>query len=389
MSDTTTGPAAPSSGLRHSALYRLHLRHHARMVPFAGFEMPLHYAGFGAIAEHNHTREAASLFDIGHMGVVEISGARAPEALESLLPAALGNLAPGRQRYSFFTLDSGGILDDVIVGNDSWEGSEPLWTMVVNASGRQADLEHLHRHLGPGVSAVLREDLSLVALQGPRSSEALAAAFGPELAGVGELGFMEAASAEILGVRARFSRSGYTGEDGFEVAIPAEAAEELAEVLLAQDQVRLAGLAARDSLRLEAGLCLYGSDLDTETTPVEAGLEWAIPRRRREEGGFPGYEVIARQLREGPARKRVGLAPTGRRPVRRGAVLSLEGREVGVVTSGGFGPSAGGPVSMGYVEASLAGEGSVLSALDPSRPRAKAEEVVVRALPFVAHRYRR
>lgn len=353
------------------------------MVPFAGYELPVHYSARGAIREHLHTREAASLFDIGHMGVVELRDDSSPpdrrgvgEVLESLLPASLHELRPGRQRYSFFTNAQGGISDDVMVANYG-----DHWVMVLNASRKLDDTEYLRRSLPTGVTAELRADFSLLALQGPASEGAMAAV-GLDLAG---MAFMDVAEVRLGGVELRCSRSGYTGEDGFELIVPCSATEEVARELLALPEVELAGLAARDSLRLEAGLCLYGADLDPGTSPVEAGLTWAVPRRRRESGGFPGWDRMASELAAGPFRRRVGIRPTGRRPVRAGAQVEVGGSVVGTVTSGGFGPSAGGPVAMGYVGTAHAEVGTELTVTTGSR----TEPAVVAALPFVPHHYRR
>ncbi|MDA8393146.1 MAG: glycine cleavage system aminomethyltransferase GcvT [Actinomycetota bacterium] len=364
-------------------LWDLHRSRGGRMVPFAGYELPLHYSGRGAIKEHLHTREAASLFDIGHMGVVDVRRDRSSEtglgigaALESVLPASLVDLQPGRQRYSFLTNGQGGISDDVMVANYG-DG----WTMVVNAACKHQDVAYLRSTLPAGITAELREDLSLLALQGPASEDALTA-LGADVAG---MAFMGVATVTLGGVDVRCSRSGYTGEDGFELVVPGARAADLAGMLLEVAGVEPAGLAARDSLRLEAGLCLYGADLDPTTSPVEAGLTWAVARRRREGGGFPGWARMAAELESGPARRRVGILPAGRRPVRAGAQVEAAGSVVGAVTSGGFGPSTGGPVAMGYVGTDFCEVGTELVL----RTGDRMDPATVAALPFVPHRYRR
>lgn len=368
---------SPHGELAKTALWELHIRHGGRMVAFAGYDLPAHYGGQGVLAEHLHTRSDASLFDIGHMGVVEVSGVDVGPALETILPASLASLSPGGQRYSFFTNESGGIIDDVIAGCDG-----DRFTIVVNASRKHDDIAHMRAALPRGVTVTLREDLTLVALQGPGAQ----AAAEPLLGEVATLGFMEAAWVGFQGMQVRVSRSGYTGEDGFEFALPVEHAEAFVEALLARPGVKLAGLGARDTLRLEAGLCLYGSDLDTTTTPVEAALTWAIPKARREAGGFPGDGVIRAQLQGGPPRRRVGLSPLGRRPIRGGTDLTdASGEAVGTVTSGTFGPSVGRPIGMGYVRTDLAVEGKELTARSGSR----LQPTEVSALPFVPHRYLR
>ncbi len=362
------------AALRETPLVDLHRRHGAKLVDFAGWRMPLAYPE-GTVAEHLRTRSAASLFDVAHMGAVALGGDAAAD-LERLTPAGITTLAAGRQRYALLTNEAGGILDDVMVANTG-EGL----LVIVNAARREADLARLREGL-PGVEVTARDDLGLLALQGP-DAEAVLAAVDPAAA---DLRFMDAARLDLDGTAAWTSRSGYTGEDGFELLVPASRLEAVATRLLDDPRVGLAGLGARDTLRLEAGLCLYGADLDERTSPVEAGLAWSIPRRRRAEGGFPGAERIAAELDAGPARLRVGLRPQGRKPVRAGATLrDAEGATVGVVTSGGWGPSVGGPVAMGYVPASLATARPTLIA--EARGAELAVDVV--DLPFVTHRYRR
>lgn len=358
------------SRLRHTALYEIHAERGARFGPFAGYEMPLTFAG--AVAEHLHTRAAASLFDVSHMGVMELRGTDPAAALETLAPGGITTLAPDHMRYTFFTNPGGGILDDLIATRRGDHVG-----VVANAARVEHDLSHLRRL--DGIEVVHRRDLHLLALQGPESAAALAA-LGTDLSG---LRFMQGRVAEVGGQRMWVGRSGYTGEDGFELAVPDDVVHDIARALLADERVEPAGLAARDSLRLEAGLCLYGSDIDETTSPVEAGLMWAVPKRRRETGGFPGADVVDRQLTGGVERKRVGLAIHHRRPIRHGYELTGGGEVVGVVTSGGFGPSIGAPVAMGYVHTAHAETGSRLTC----DARGTKVPVEVVDLPFVEPRY--
>ncbi|MBI5112300.1 MAG: glycine cleavage system aminomethyltransferase GcvT [Rhodovulum sp.] len=378
-SDTATLALTP--------LDALHRRLGAKMVPFAGYAMPLQYPA-GILQEHLHTRAAAGLFDVSHMGqiVLRAPSGRAEDAalaLETLVPADIVSLPPGRQRYAVFTDDTGGILDDLMVSN---QGDHLV--LVVNAACKAADLAHLRDRLAGRCAVEPLADRALIAVQGPKA-EAVLAALAPEAAA---MRFMDVRRLTLAGAACLVSRSGYTGEDGYEISVPADRAVALCEALVADPAVQPVGLGARDSLRLEAGLCLYGSDLDPGTTPVEGALEWSIPKARRtggvRAGGFPGAEVILRQLADGAARRRVGLAPEGRAPVRAGAALfgAADGGEpVGVVTSGGFGPSIGAPVAMGYVPVAAAAVGTVLFA----DVRGKRLPVRVAALPFVPPRYKR
>jgi aminomethyltransferase len=385
VSDPTTDhatdpPAAAGPGgdeLRRTCLHALHLAHGGRMVPFAGYEMPVRYEA-GPVAEHQQCRTSAALFDVSHMGIVEVSGPDAAAKLEALVPAAVTAIQPGSMKYSFLTNAEGGIVDDLMI-----TAGPTALTLVLNAARKEDDLVHLRLGLPDDVRITYREDLALLALQGP-AAVAVAARHDPGLA---ELVFMQAGTATLAGIPVAVSRSGYTGEDGVEITVPAARAVELAEVLLAEPEVALAGLAARDSLRLEAGLCLYGHDLDATTSPVEAGLTWAIPPRRRRDGGFVGAAPIQRHLTEGPPRRRVGVQPVGRKPVRDGAALYAEGVDepVGVVTSGGFGPTVGGPIAMGYVASGHHETGTPLEA-DVRGTRVACR---VADLPFVTHRYHR
>ena len=363
--------------LRRTPLHDLHRELGARLVPFAGWEMPVQYPA-GIIAEHQHCRASAALFDVSHMGQVRVAGPGAAAAFERLVPGNIAGLKPGQARYTVFTNDAGGILDDLIV---SHAGRPDELFVVVNAGGREADLVHIRTHLDTAIEIEELSDRALLALQGPAAAAVLAR-LAPEASG---LSFMATAEMAVDGLPCRVSRLGYTGEDGFEISVEAARAAELARTLLANGEVRPAGLGARDSLRLEAGLCLYGHDIDTGTTPAQAGLGWAVPKRRREEGGFPGAAIVLRELAEGPPRKLVGLRPGGRAPAREGTVVRAGGREVGHVTSGGFGPSVGGPVAMGYVEAALAEPGTPVDLL----VRGNALPAVVAPLPFVPHRYHR
>ncbi len=368
------GTAGHKEAAKETPLFALHQELGGKIVPFAGYALPVQYPA-GIMAEHKQTREAAGLFDVSHMGQLKLEGADRTAALEALVPADLSGLALGRQRYSFFTNADGGILDDLMISN---QGD---WLfLVVNAACKEADIAHLKAGLKGDVTLTELTDRALLALQGPKAADVLAR-LAP---GVQTLSFMDCKPVEVDGVACTVSRSGYTGEDGYEISVPAARAEALARRLLAEDEVEPAGLGARDSLRLEAGLCLYGHDIDETTTPVEADLTWAIQKRRREEGGFPGAAVVQKQLAEGAPRRRVGLRPEGRAPMREGTILQNDkGEEVGKVTSGGFGPTVGAPVAMGYVTAELAAEGTSLQAM----VRGKPLPCKVAALPFVKHNF--
>jgi aminomethyltransferase len=361
-------------------LHDLHLACGARMVPFAGYEMPVQYPA-GVLKEHLHTRASAGLFDVSHMGQLLVRGVGVAAALERLVPADLEALAPGRQVYSLLTNEAGGIRDDLILTR---LGPEEFF-LVVNAGCKRQDVDYLRAHLG-GYELEEKADQALLALQGPRAAALLA----PLAPAVGALVFMSGMHAEVAGIPCFVTRSGYTGEDGFEISVPASRAVELARALLAIDGVQPIGLGARDSLRLEAGLCLYGHDLNEQITPVEAGLAWALPKSRRpggeRAGGYPGAERIAAQLADGVARRRVGLIGEGKAPVREGAVLQdALGNRVGEVCSGGFGPSADGAIAMAYVDSAHAAIGTALDAIVRERPR----PMKVVKLPFVPQRYYR
>jgi aminomethyltransferase len=363
-----------------------------RMVEFAGTWLPVHYPT-GILKEHLHTRAAAGLFDVSHMGQIEVRAASgdvadAARALEALVPVDLLGLAPGRQRYALLTDDSGGILDDLMVAN---RGDHLL--LVVNAARKAFDLEHLAAGLGSAARAEPL-DRALLALQGPKAEAALATI----LPDVASMRFMEVRALDDRGTPLVVSRSGYTGEDGFEVALATDRAQEFAERLLRLPEVMPVGLGARDSLRLEAGLCLWGHDIDTGTTPVEAALEWAIQPARRpggdRAGGFPGAATILGQIAEGATRRRVGLRPEGRAPMREGVEIETAAEEsagdggdgaVGIITSGGFGPSLDAPVAMGYVPIALAAPGTRLH----GRLRGKSMPATVTRMPFIAPGYKR
>jgi aminomethyltransferase len=378
--------AAPASDqpLKRTPLYVLHVSLGAKMVPFAGYEMPVQYP-LGILREHQHTRAQAGLFDVSHMGQAFVIGpdhATTAAALEALVPADILNLGPGKQRYSQLLADDGGIIDDLMVTRSISPGDDGRLFLVVNASRKQVDYAHISSRLPAAVMLLPAPERALVALQGPAAKPAMAR-LSPAAAG---LAFMTAAAARVGGFDCHVSRSGYTGEDGFEISVAAEHAEALAQLLLAQDGVQPIGLGARDSLRLEAGLCLYGHDIDETTSPIEAGLAWSIQKRRRSGGGFPGAKRIQEELARGPKKKRVGIRPDGRAPAREGTeVLSPGGQRIGVVTSGGFGPSVNGPVAMGYVEAGHAEVGTAVNLM----VRGKALSAAVAPLPFVPHRYAR
>jgi len=362
--------------LKRTPLFALHRARDAKMVPFAGYEMPVQY-GPGVLQEHLHTRAAAGLFDVSHMGQLFLRGSGVAAALESLVPGDIQGLAPGRMRYTQFTNETGGILDDLMVTN----AGDRLF-LVVNAACKEADIAHLQDNLPQHIVIEVLDDTALIALQGP----AAAAVLERLAPGVAAMTFMSSAAMNVNGAACIVSRCGYTGEDGFEISVEAAGAQALAEALLGQPEVMPVGLGARDSLRLEAGLCLYGHDIDTTTTPVEADLSWSIGKRRRQQGGFPGDAVVQRQLAEGAARKRVGLRPEGRAPAREGTeIVDGNGKHLGTVTSGGFGPTVGGPVSMGYVTSDFAATDTAVDLLVRGRPL----PAQVAALPFVPQRYYR
>ena len=374
--------AAESADLNRTVLHELHVEAGAKMVPFAGYEMPVQFP-MGVMKEHLHTRAHAGLFDVSHMGQVILRGPDVAAALETLVPSSVIGLKEGRQRYTLLTSDAGGILDDFMVANRG----DHLFA-VVNAACKAGDIAHLRARLPGEVVVEEITDRALIALQGPKAAAALAILL-PEVA---EMRFMDVAVLDWMESEIWVSRSGYTGEDGFEISVPNAKARAFTEALMAMEPVAPIGLGARDSLRLEAGLCLYGNDIDTTTSPVEAGLHWAIQKVRRKggerAGGFPGAERILRELEEGPARLRVGLRPDGRAPMRAGTPL-FEAEDAaapaGSVTSGAFGPSVEAPVSMGYVPAGLAAPGTRLW----GELRGKRHAVAVSELPFRTAGYRK
>ena len=347
------------------------------MVPFAGYAMPVQFTGI--VAEHEWTRAHASLFDVSHMGQLLVSGDGAEGALESILPIDLATLELGALRYSLLLDDEAGILDDLIVAR--WRQG---FFIVVNGATKHADIAHMRERLPAGVTLDHREDFALLALQGPEAFAAL----DRHTAGqwpLAALTFMRGGPFTVAGTEAWISRTGYSGEDGFEIAIPAAEAERIAGLLCAEPEVRPAGLGARDSLRLEAGLPLYGHDLDHSTDPVSAGLTFAIAPRRRREGGYPGHERIAELLAQGPVQRRIGLALDGRLPAREGASIFSGENQIGHVTSGGFSPSLGHPIAMGYVATEHSAPGTKLT-IEVRERRLEADVV---PMPFVPHRYHR
>ena len=373
--DPDGGEGARAEPLRKLALDGWHRSHGARMVPFAGYEMPVQFEGI--IAEHLWTRENAGLFDVSHMGQLLVHGRGADAALETLLPGELQALPDMKLRYSMLLAGDGGIIDDLMAtrrGEDFY--------IVVNGATKEGDLREMRERLPREVVVDHMKEQALLALQGPKAHEVLETI----VPGVSGLGFMQGGAFQALGQPAWISRSGYTGEDGFEISIAGSAVEALADALVSDERVKPIGLGARDSLRLEAGLPLYGHDIDGETTPVMAGLQFAIQKRRRSEGGFPGAMRILAELENGPPQKRVGFDVEGRQPVREGAlVLDGEGSEVGRITSGGFSPSLQRPIAMGYVASHLAEPGTRVKL----EQRGKLFDAAVAPMPFVPHRYHR
>lgn len=367
MSDTQDAPP------QVTPLNALHRALGAKMVPFAGYDMPVQYPA-GVLAEHNHTRTAAGLFDVSHMGQVRLDGPDAAAALETLVPADIVNLGIGKTRYTQFTNAQGGILDDLMVTN----AGDHLF-LVVNAACKVQDIAHLRAHLR-SVTITELDDRALLALQGPRAIDVMLR-LAPAIR---VMKFMSFGTATVAGMTVWITRSGYTGEDGVEISVAASDCERLARLLLDQPEVKPIGLGARDSLRLEAGLCLYGHDIDTTTSPVEADLVWSIQKRRREAGGFPGAARVQAELASGPKRKRVGILPDGKAPAREHTeVTDAAGRKIGEVTSGGFGPTVGGPIAMGYVESAFATAGTQVQLVVRGVPRPAR----IVAMPFTPHRY--
>lgn len=374
----------PSPPLLSTPLTDLHRALGARLVPFAGYEMPVQFPD-GILAEHEHTRASAGLFDVSHMGQAFLVGpdhATTARVLETMVPSDIAGLMPGRQRYTVLLNGEGGIVDDLMVTRPLGADADGRLYLVVNASRKAVDYAMLEAGLPAGVRLERLEDRALVALQGPLAA-AVMAAHAPAAA---DLAFMTAAEMEFDGIAVHVSRSGYTGEDGYEISVPAGAAEALARALLADERVRPVGLGARDSLRLEAGLCLYGHDLDETTSPVEGAITFVLQKRRKEAADFPGAARILSELADGPARQRVGFRIEGRAPAREGAeVRSDSGETIGLLTSGGYAPTLRAPIAMGYVDAAHAAPGTPVRIL--VRGRELAAEVA--AMPFVPQRYHR
>ena len=369
---------APAGPLKRTPLYELHRELGARIVPFAGYEMPVQYPT-GILVEHAHTRNACGLFDVSHMGQVRLTarpGHDAAKAVERLVPGDIAGLAPGQQRYTQFTNAAGGILDDLMVTSTG-----DHLQLVVNAACKDADLAHIQATLADACEIEPMFSRGLLALQGPQAVTVLSR-FAPQVAA---MKFMTGAFLVIEGARCYVTRSGYTGCDGYEISTPADATDMIARKLLSHPEVKPIGLGARDSLRLEAGLCLYGHDIDTTTTPVEAGLLWSVGKERRVQGGFPGAAVIQGHIANGAPRKRVGLLPEGKAIAREGAEIVIGGKTVGAVTSGGFAPTLGRAVAMGYVERSQSANGTRVDLLVRGKP--VPAEIV--PMPFVKHTYYR
>ena len=360
---------------KRTPLYNLHFALGGKMVDFAGWEMPVQYP-MGIMGEHTHCRTKAALFDVSHMGQVLLRGPDIALKLEALVPATLTQLPEGKARYTFFTNADGGIMDDLIVAN----AGDHLF-IVVNASMREQDIPYMVASL-QDIEVTELFDRALIAVQGP-SAEAVVSTHCPQAA---EMTFMQTLEVPIDGTVCRLSRLGYTGEDGYEISIPEACAERIASLMLSHPDCEPAGLGARDSLRLEAGLCLYGNDIDPTTSPIEAGLTWAIQNRRRTEGGFPGAARIMAELADGPARKLVGIKPQGRAPARGGVEIhDMAGNIVGKITSGGFGPTVAGPIAMGYVSTKNSDIGTQIQLII----RGKPQPAEVCALPFVTQNYKR
>lgn len=376
-----TGAEAP---LKTTPLHALHLELGARMVPFAGYDMPVQYKD-GVLNEHLHTRQAAGLFDVSHMGQAFLTGPdheTVARAIEKLVPGDVLDLEPGATRYTLLLNEKGGIRDDLMITRMAGAENDGKLFLVVNAACKDADFAHIAANMPAGVTLSVLADRALIALQGPKAAAAMAE-LAPQTT---DQAFMTVRETDIDGAACLVSRSGYTGEDGFEISVPADKAEALARKLLSDERVKPIGLGARDSLRLEAGLCLYGHDLDEETTPIEGALTWTISKRRRAEDEFPGADVVLGQIANGVARKRVGILPEGKAPAREGTdITDMDGNKIGVITSGGYGPSVGGPIAMGYVETAFARDGTPLQLV----VRGKARPARVTKMPFVEKRFYR
>jgi aminomethyltransferase len=382
--DLVTMSADPTSSapLRRTPLYDLHVAAGAKMVPFAGYDMPVQYP-LGVLKEHLWTREKAGLFDVSHMGICWLRGpdhATTARALEALVPADILNLKPGQQRYSQLLAADGGILDDLMITRPEGVENDGSLLLVVNAGCKDADHAHIAANLPSGVRLEVDESHALIALQGPRAVGVLSKL----VPGVETMSFMSGRFATLDGQTVHLTRSGYTGEDGYEIAVPNAHVAKVWNLLTATPDVEAIGLGARDSLRLEAGLCLYGHDIDTTTSPIEARLQWSIQKRRRDEGGFPGADRLKAELANGPSRRRVGIKPSGRAPAREGTeIQDASGKPIGTITSGGFGPSVNGPVAMGYVESAHAELGTAVQLI----VRGKPLPATIANMPFTPHRY--
>ena len=390
---TVSAVDVPMTDLKKTALHAKHVELGAKMVPFAGYDMPVQYP-MGVLKEHLHTREKAGLFDVSHMGQVFIMAddktfATTAKALETLVPADIQSLKPGQQRYSQFLNADGGILDDLMISRLGLPGYDHVLYLVVNAGCKVDDYAHLEAHMPDGVSVQVKDDtLSLIALQGPSAAKVLEA-FNPDVA---KLVFMTHTDLNLAGpldapIWAHISRSGYTGEDGYEISVKHEDVGALVDALLAHDDVEPIGLGARDSLRLEAGLCLYGHDIDTSVSPIEAGLFWSIQKHRRSaDAGYLGAARVAADLADKTTKRLVGIKPEGRAPAREHTeVQDMDGNTIGEITSGGFGPTAGGPVAMGYVARQFTKAGTNVQLI----VRGKARPAKIAKLPFAPHNYYR
>ncbi len=375
----TTNPAENET-LDVTPLHALHIELGAKMVPFAGYDMPVQYKD-GVLAEHLHTRSAAGLFDVSHMGQAFLTGPdheTVARALEALVPGDILGLTPGATRYTLLLNDKGGIRDDLMVTRTDEDGK---LFVIVNAACKHQDFAHIEANMPKGVT-LTRLDRGLIALQGPKAMEVLAR-FAPAAA---NLDFMTLHEMNVAGIPCFVSRSGYTGEDGSEISVPSDRLVELTKKLLAEPEVKPIGLGARDSLRLEAGLCLYGHDIDETTTPIEGGLGWTVPKRRREEANFPGAKIILGQIAEGVTRKRVGILPEGKAPARdHTEIVDASGKKIGEITSGSYGPTVGGPIAMGYVETAFAKVGTDVELM----VRGKGRPAKIVAMPFVEKRFHR
>lgn len=382
MSDTKS--ALNDASLAVTPLHALHIELGAKMVPFAGYDMPVQYPA-GVLSEHLHTRAQAGLFDVSHMGQAWIEGPdfeTVAHALEALVPGDILGLQPGAIRYTLLLNEKGGIRDDLMITRPFESSRANSLFIIVNAACKEADFAHIAAHMPAGVALKPILDRALIALQGPEVV-AVMERFAPQAA---SMEFMTARALDVNGVPCLVSRSGYTGEDGYEISVPEAQAVQLTRKLLAEKEVQPIGLGARDSLRLEAGLCLYGHDIDEETTPIEAGLSWTIGKRRRAEANFPGAKIILDQLFNGVTRKRVGLLPEGKAPAREGTeIVNASGGVMGRVTSGGYGPTVEGPIAMGYVESASAGLGTQVELM----VRGKGRPAKVVAMPFVEKRFHR